>query len=646
MRNKHLVGFLFACALAFFAPREASAATCVVSHTFVTGETLTATNMNANPANEVNCINNVDFNNIGVAGIYASQIKPGNTTQATFGGSSVYTFPVGVNAGGPLTATTGVFSGTVSANSIVPQPVATPNSSSTIIGFGDSTTWGAYGPTSCVSAQNAPSSVASGSLTGNCWLDKIGAYYGAHVIDLGWGGTELLTDVGQPGSAGIHRYNNSATCPAQGSSPTSGLNNNCNPGTVPALDSLVGPNTWVYFAYNGINDGGDNPNVSNYQAFLSAVQTIVNDLVVHGQPINQIVGVGAPMGNTSQGSFFNGYSLFYLPYTGALAYVAMSDGFPFVDLWNYVATQPRTPGPNSYYYDSTHFNNSGHALEAQALEATPGSTTLQSMQAAVYAGAYTIVGSIYNALKSPMFANGSGALNLPFGSYLQVGNTTINNGGQYYNSSLMYGTDNTNALIRPAISTGGVFFQNPTGPANLGHIDVNGFHTDTGMANQCYTAGATTLCQSALNVSGTGAFSGAVTGASYTGGPVGGTTGTFSGALKTQSSYVAPTYNESGTVLATATTWHETLYHAAGITANGSCGVNNLCAGTPQSVTFTGAGAFASAPTSCQIAGTTLGGWTVTWSGNTVTFQLQNLQTGTISNGASLGDVYIMCKGN
>jgi hypothetical protein len=127
MRTKHLAGFIFALAVAFFAPRPAAAITCSVSHVFSTGETLTAANLNANPSNEVTCINNIDWHNVGSAGFFASNLIPTTTGQATFGGSSLYTFPAGINAGGPVTATN------VMANSIVPQPVATPNSSSTII---------------------------------------------------------------------------------------------------------------------------------------------------------------------------------------------------------------------------------------------------------------------------------------------------------------------------------------------------------------------------------------------------------------------------------------------------------------------------------------------------------------------------------
>lgn len=89
---KHLLFIAFAVAC-FLAIRQPAQAACTVAHTFVTGEVLTASNLNANPANEVNCINNVT--------IVATQIQPTNTTDATFGGTATYTFPVNVivNAG-------------------------------------------------------------------------------------------------------------------------------------------------------------------------------------------------------------------------------------------------------------------------------------------------------------------------------------------------------------------------------------------------------------------------------------------------------------------------------------------------------------------------------------------------------------------
>ena len=92
-------------ALALFAPRPAAAINCPVVHTYVTGETLIATNLNANETQWANCFLNLDYRNIGAAGIQAAQIIPASGAQATFGGSLVYTFPSGVTIRG------GVFTG-------------------------------------------------------------------------------------------------------------------------------------------------------------------------------------------------------------------------------------------------------------------------------------------------------------------------------------------------------------------------------------------------------------------------------------------------------------------------------------------------------------------------------------------------------
>jgi hypothetical protein len=82
--------------------------------TFTTGQTLTAAVLNSNPTTFSGCFNNLDSTNIGAAGLYASGLLPTNSSQATFGGSQLYTFPNGVAAGGPVTGTTGTFSAGVS----------------------------------------------------------------------------------------------------------------------------------------------------------------------------------------------------------------------------------------------------------------------------------------------------------------------------------------------------------------------------------------------------------------------------------------------------------------------------------------------------------------------------------------------------
>ena len=62
------------------------------AHTFVNGEILTATNMNANPANFVSAFANIDSTNIGTDGLTAANLKPATAPNATFGGSVGYTF--------------------------------------------------------------------------------------------------------------------------------------------------------------------------------------------------------------------------------------------------------------------------------------------------------------------------------------------------------------------------------------------------------------------------------------------------------------------------------------------------------------------------------------------------------------------------
>jgi hypothetical protein len=103
MKKQHLLASLFALGC-LAAAKPAQAVTCSVAQVFSTGMTLTATNLNANPANEVTCINNIDHTNLGSAGIYASQIIPATAPQAAFGGSLTYTFPAGISAVGAIVA--------------------------------------------------------------------------------------------------------------------------------------------------------------------------------------------------------------------------------------------------------------------------------------------------------------------------------------------------------------------------------------------------------------------------------------------------------------------------------------------------------------------------------------------------------------
>lgn len=101
---RKLLGIL-AFSAACFLPSAARAATCTLGHSFSTGETITASNLNASPISLVNCTNNLDHNNLGTAGVYASQVIPGNPAQATFGGAVQYTFPSGINLAGQSNST-------------------------------------------------------------------------------------------------------------------------------------------------------------------------------------------------------------------------------------------------------------------------------------------------------------------------------------------------------------------------------------------------------------------------------------------------------------------------------------------------------------------------------------------------------------
>lgn len=82
-----------------------------IPNTFITGTTINAAPFNANFSAIAVAVNSIDNTQIGAAGIFASQIIPTTAGQATFGSAQLFTFPAGVAAGGPLTATTATLSG-------------------------------------------------------------------------------------------------------------------------------------------------------------------------------------------------------------------------------------------------------------------------------------------------------------------------------------------------------------------------------------------------------------------------------------------------------------------------------------------------------------------------------------------------------
>lgn len=93
-----------ACAIALGTHR-ADATTCTVPNTFVNGTPSDATQVNANFSALQSCGNSIDHNNIGILGIYATQIIPTSVGQAIFGGMYGYTFEPGVPNQVPLTIT-------------------------------------------------------------------------------------------------------------------------------------------------------------------------------------------------------------------------------------------------------------------------------------------------------------------------------------------------------------------------------------------------------------------------------------------------------------------------------------------------------------------------------------------------------------
>jgi hypothetical protein len=83
---------------------EQDVSNLVIPNSFAAGTTISAYQMNSNFAAISSWANtNVDHSNIGSDGIYASQVIPASSAQATFGGSFGYTISPGVAAQVPLT---------------------------------------------------------------------------------------------------------------------------------------------------------------------------------------------------------------------------------------------------------------------------------------------------------------------------------------------------------------------------------------------------------------------------------------------------------------------------------------------------------------------------------------------------------------
>jgi hypothetical protein len=75
----------------------------VIPNTFITNTTINAAPFNANFTAVATAVNNIDNTNIGAAGLYASQLLPTSSAQATFGGAIGYTFLAPSTVVTPLT---------------------------------------------------------------------------------------------------------------------------------------------------------------------------------------------------------------------------------------------------------------------------------------------------------------------------------------------------------------------------------------------------------------------------------------------------------------------------------------------------------------------------------------------------------------
>lgn len=117
-----------------------------IPYTFVNGTIADATQVNANFNAVTTIVNGIDNQNIGPNGLFASQIIPTTTAQATFGGLQNYTFPnsltVGTNltVGGTISTTNLTVTGSLSVTNLVvngglqaiPGPIVSASSAGVI----------------------------------------------------------------------------------------------------------------------------------------------------------------------------------------------------------------------------------------------------------------------------------------------------------------------------------------------------------------------------------------------------------------------------------------------------------------------------------------------------------------------------------
>ena len=83
----------------------------VIPNTFVTGTVIQAAPFNSNFSAVATAVNSIDNTNIGAAGIFASQLIPTTTAQATFGGVLSYVFPNAIQVTGSIRSALSVSTG-------------------------------------------------------------------------------------------------------------------------------------------------------------------------------------------------------------------------------------------------------------------------------------------------------------------------------------------------------------------------------------------------------------------------------------------------------------------------------------------------------------------------------------------------------
>ncbi len=103
--NLKIRAVLFGVIIACLSPKAADAACGALPYVFTNAvSTVSATTTNANNNFLLACAKNVDNSQVGSGGLFASQIIPTNSTQATFSGTQSYIFPYGVQGNASNTA--------------------------------------------------------------------------------------------------------------------------------------------------------------------------------------------------------------------------------------------------------------------------------------------------------------------------------------------------------------------------------------------------------------------------------------------------------------------------------------------------------------------------------------------------------------